>query len=71
MDSRPTQTGDTPLHIACELGFESVASLLLAKGASAIGLNRTMYTSRQLALYGGFTGIVKMIDLRPGQDTWL
>ena len=56
------QDGNTALHMACKLGLEEIASLLIAHGASLYARNASGRTARSLALRGGFEDIVAMID---------
>ena len=48
--------------MACDLGHEEIASLLIAQGAHLYARNAEGRTARQLAVKGGYVDIVAMID---------
>ena len=56
------QGRESALHIACELGHEEIASLLIAQGAHLYARNAEGRTARQLADRGGYMDIVAMIN---------
>ena len=49
------------LHVACDLGLEEIASILIAQGAPLYARNAEGRTARQLAHRGGHGDIVEMI----------
>ena len=63
------QTGETVLHIACDLGLEEIASLLIAQGAPLSIRNAARRTARSIAQKGGYNDIVAMIDHALGRGT--
>ena len=50
------------LHVACDLGLEEIASILIAQGAPLYARNAEGRTARRLAHNGGYRDIVDMIE---------
>ncbi|KAH8683801.1 ankyrin repeat-containing domain protein, partial [Phaeosphaeriaceae sp. PMI808] len=60
-----TNYGQTPLNLAATNGHETVAKLLLEKGAAIESKNNDGQTPLSLAAANGHEAIVKLLKLSP------
>ena len=63
------QSGESVLHVACDLGLEEIASILIAQGAPLHARNAAGRSARSIAHKGGYGDIVAMIDHALGRGT--